>query len=853
MSRVGLSLYAMDPSHWYLILRVVRLMALLLFALTVIFFIIHFGPVAPAEQSAASLGLENESAANEKKQEFGLTQPLWRQYTTYLMDMFTLDFGETWSERQIDIAENQTTSDVNTIVSNRSQRTGWLWLWTGLLTFGLVSASSLVMRNRSATSLAASAALAGSIPTFVLALLFETTFASLGQILFGLNWQTFLVDTPIITRPFPVEELGSVDGFLVASKLAIPPALALSIPLAGALTYIWQSSYGRHENAGYVRAARARGLRPEAIALKHVAPNTLLSCSTLLRALIVILIGGTILVEVIFRLEGLGTLLYSSVVRHDYTTLQATFFVFLMVVFAATLVEELFNSLLGHGPVDTSLDDPKENQPSEYRHGYRSLRSRLRPVTLQRGLRSNLRSTPLSAILWVAAGLFLLTLELGSIVQSIQATIPGIYIVSDLPNLLDQRTIPSSGYQTATGEWRGTFLGLSPALAWGFRVLIVYLYATAWFGWLWLGYRMYRDEYRPAPWTTTDTVIARFKEHRGGMIGAFVVSTLLVAAIFAPVIATTPLDQTHAHTSLHGTDSDIDHQGEVTYYDEEAGEVQTTSVRDANFDSASNPQRGVGPFEYDQYGRYHPFGTSSEGTDLLSELLHGLQIYLFVAGGGALLAGLLVVLLSSVTVATRRFRSVNVLIDAVGMLPVLPFVLFASAMFYPRLGSIATQLAVWLALFGLLGGVWLWNVIGPVASRTDIRRLSDLHRAMGMSEERVKLRVAQWGVRPLLAPIVVYAVMSAAGFVITIAALSYLSHFSPVSPYTAYEWGTFIWLGKGARLSKSGHLFIVPTIALVSLSIGMYGVATGLRYSLGVDSNDAVDTNGILTRLGGGG
>lgn len=841
----------MDARHRYLVLRLSRVLVLLLFALTLVFIIIHFGPAAPAEQSAASLGLETDAAANEKKHEFGLTQPLWRQYTTYLLDMFTLDFGETWSERQVDIAENESTSDVDTIVSNRSKRTGWLWLWTGVLTIGLVGISSLVMRTRSRTKVAASTALAGSIPAFVLALVFETTFASLGQILFGLNWQTFLVETPIITRPIPVDELGTIDGFLLASKLAFPPALALSIPLTAALTFIGLNSYRRHEQATYVRAARARGLGPGMIALKHVLPNTLLSCSTLLRTSVVILIGGTILVETVFRLEGLGTLLYSSVVRYDYTTLQATLFVFLVVVVVATLIEELATWLLKRRHANVSVDGPNRND-LQHRH-YCRLRSKLRPVALRRGVLANVRTNPLSAILWVGAGVLLALLEFGTIVQSILTIVPGLYPVVDLPTLLGRQTIPNSGYQTASGNWIGTFLGLPPAIAWGIRVALVYLYATAWVTWLGLGYRIYRDEYRPASWTPVDTVIARFKRHRGGMVGAVIVFVLLVAAVFAPAVATTANDQTHAHTSLYGTESDIDHQGEVTYYDEETGEVQTTSVRDANFDSASNPQRGIGPLEYDEYGRFHPLGTSTQGTDLFSELLHGLRIYLLVAGGGALSAGLLVILLTAVSAATRRPRTADLFSDAITILPILPFVFLTSAMFYPRFGSIATQLVVWLLMFGLVGGAWLWRVVGPEVARVDTGRIVDVHRAMGLTEERTTLRVMQWSVRPLVAPVTVYTLTIAAGFVVTIAALSYLSHFSPVSPHSAYEWGTFIWLGKGARLSESGHLFVVPVIALVTLVTGLYGVAVGLRYSVDVDSNDEIDTDGMLTRLGGGG
>lgn len=838
----------------HLALRFGRGLLGLVFAMTLVFFIIHLGPAAPATHTPATVGLDDEGELQEQREEFGLNEPLQRQYVAYLTDMATLDFGETWTERHVDIAENETSSNVNVIVSNRLQRTGWLWLWTGVL-FGVgVAAAGVLLRFRRDSSIDVGTALAGAAPAFLLALVLESTFANLGQLLFGLDWQGFLVSSPTITRPIPVEELGTADGVLLASKLAVPPALAVAVPLAAAVSVAGLHSYRSAEGAAYTRLAHAFGLRPELVAVKHVVPNVVLATTSLLRPVSIALIGGTILVENVFRLEGLGSLLFASLVRYDYTTLQATLFVFLVVVFTATVLGEILEVLLRGIPTGHPNSERFRGSERRFERGRRHVyRERMRPLGLHRGLRANLRANPVSAGLWGVAGVLLLTIGVGGLVTSVFSIMPGAYPAGLIPSVLSQETIANVGHRTAGGGWSGTFLGLSPGAAWAIRVGTVYLYASAWVGWIVLGYRIYRDEYRPAAETPMDEAIARFRRHRGGMAGAVIVFAILVAAVFAPVVATVPLDQTQAHTSLYGTQPDVDRQAEVTYFDQEQGEVRTTSLRQANFDSASNPQKGVGPFSYDEYGRYHPLGTTTKGTDMLSELLHGARVYLFVAGGGAAIAGLVAILLSSLTAITRRDTGVAFLADGVAIFPLLPLVLVVSVMFYPRLGSIAIQLVVWTAIFGLLGGVHLWRTIGGGLDVREQRRVAEVQRSLGVSGPRARLQSARRSSHLLVAPMASAVVLSAVGFVVTTAALSYLANVSPATPHPPYEWGTLLWIGEGARFSESSHLFVVPAVALVTLTVGLYGVARGIRYALRTESGGSAADSEAILRLGGGG
>ena len=845
----------MAPGLRHLTFHLLRAGGLLLFGITLVFFVIHVGPAAPADQSAVEAGFQDEAEFEQQKRAFGLRDPLWKQYGTYVIDMFTLNFGETWTERKIDITENQATNDVDAIVANRLKRTAWLWLWTLLIALGFVTVAAVSTRNRSADSVAIATGLSGALPAFLLAVAFETGFTNLGRLLFGFDWQGFLVETPIVTRPIPVEELGSTNDILLASKLAIPPALALAIPVASIVTFVWHRSYLVSAGSDTATAAEARGLHRGFVILKHVFPNSLLPWIPALHSVVIVVIGGTVLVESVFRLEGLGSLLLTSVLRKDFTTLQASMFVFLAVVAGSILLKGILQGFLYGAPerpvhdhinrlTDYTKAKPTRSVPVE---------DNLRPVGMFRSVRHNVRTAPVSAVLWISVAVLLFSLEFGAVLETVQSLLPGVPATNGIPTLLDRSLISNQGHRMPGGGWTGTFFGLSPAQAWGLRVSLVYVYAVACVGWLVLGYRVYREEYRPRAQTRIDVMLAKFRRNRVGMFGAVVVFLLLVSAIFAPTVATTPLEETQAHTSHSGTGPGLNGEATVTYLDSDTGTVETTSVRDANFGSASNPQKGVGPVSYDEYDRFHPLGTTTEGTDLLTELLHGLRVYALVAGGGGFLAGLVALLLTGVASYGNGHLKTGVKIaaNATAVFPLLPLVLIVSIYFYPRLSSIRMQLFVWALLFGLVGGMRLWKAVEPAVSRTKARVYAD--RAIGLSPRHVEARVVRRNVDRVLPPLLVYSLTSASGFVVTVAALSYLGHLAPaVAPFGVYDWGSFLWLGKSAVLSESSHLFVVPAVLLVVLISGLYSIAVGLREALDVERRIGITALGEVTRIGEG-
>lgn len=834
----------------YLLTRLARAVFVLLFVVTLVFIVIHLGLHDPADATAGSATQQQQ--LEQKKEAFGLDRPLSVRYVDYVSNMFTLDFGETWTDRHLAVEGGDNSTSVNAIIYHRLKRTGWLWLWTGLIAFTVVLSVGVISRSHEKSLMSAAGDLTHPLPAFLLALIFESVFFNLGTLLFGLDWRTFLAPTPsTITRPIPLDALGSVDGFLLAAKLAFPPALALAFPLAATTAQLWQQAFRGARESNFVDVARAKGVRSLLVEVKHILPNTTLPLALVAGQAAAVLVGGTIVVEVIFQLDGLGSLFFSSVTRNDYTTLQATLFVLMAMVVGVTVFADIVTFLVG-GPLDAErrreLTWTAPEAGNRVRHRV-DLSRRLRPVARDNSIVAAITQSPRPALVWLAGGVVLVVLEFGAVVDIFGVLVPGVGHLGEYPTLLNRGLVSNTGYRTPNGGWVGTFLGLSPAYAWGLRVASVYAYACAWVGWVWMGYRLYRTEYRPIEWTPTDDFLARFRNHRLGQFGVLIMFVFLVAAVFAPTVGPTTLDRTNAHTSLDDGQPNPDGSEQITYFDTETGGVKTTTVGTANANSGSTTLASVDPWSYDKYDRFHPFGTTYSGTDLLTEMLHGARVYLVVAGISMLVAVTLTLALGGLASDTNRFvdGAITTMASTLTLVPTLPLIFMVSRMFYPKLYSLSTQLVVWGVLFGLLGWPHLWQTIQFPLSRISRAAWVDAERVVGQPRGHVVTSTLPH----MFGPLAVYALLGTAGVVITTAALSYLGHLAPTTPYGAYEWGSLLWRGKQFMLSKAGHTFVIPAVALVVFVTALNALAVGLRDAL--ELADGVSAPGELGRLGGGG
>ena len=128
------------------------------------------------------------------------------------------------------------------------------------------------------------------------------------------------------------------------------PILALSFTRIGYMARITRSGMLEVLREDYVRTARAKGLSENLVVARHALRNAMLPVVTLAAFQFAVLIGGTVIIEGIFRLNGMGQLLLSSIWNRDYTTTQAI----IMTMIGGILLINLFVDLL-YGALDPRI------------------------------------------------------------------------------------------------------------------------------------------------------------------------------------------------------------------------------------------------------------------------------------------------------------------------------------------------------------------------------------------------------------------------------------------------------------------------------------------------------------------
>ena len=174
----------------------------------------------------------------------------------------------------------------------------------------------------------AGATLGQAIPNFWFALILALTFAV------KIRWFPATGYTPLTESPF--EWLSSIAL----------PSLALGTATSAALARQTRSSLVGVLESDYIRAARAQGLSSRRVVLRHALKNAMLPVVTVLAFQVTILFGGSIIVEQVFAVNGLGSLAVTAVRRQDVPMIQGVVIVSVIVVVAVQLATDLLYGYL---------------------------------------------------------------------------------------------------------------------------------------------------------------------------------------------------------------------------------------------------------------------------------------------------------------------------------------------------------------------------------------------------------------------------------------------------------------------------------------------------------------------------
>lgn len=266
-----------------------------LFGISVItFFLIRMIPGDPAR---LLLGTRATPTALAKiRLQYGLDEPLWTQYLYFLNNLFHGEMGRSIVYK-IGVLE---------LMANRILPTLFLVVGSVLLSLLIaVPLASLAAKNRGRTTdhvirIVSTAGL--GLPAFWLGIMLIILFS----VKFGL---------------FPVAGWGST--WVDRLHHMILPCLTVALALSAVLTRNLRASMIAEIDSDQANAARARGLPETVIFRRHVLPNSLVPTINLLAVNIGWLIGGSVVVESVFSLPGMGQLLVRGIFSRDYMVVQA--------------------------------------------------------------------------------------------------------------------------------------------------------------------------------------------------------------------------------------------------------------------------------------------------------------------------------------------------------------------------------------------------------------------------------------------------------------------------------------------------------------------------------------------------
>jgi len=280
----------------YVARRLLALIPVILVVATVAFVLIHLAPGDPASIIAGPDASPDDIARIQRQ--LGLDAPFHVQLFRWYGRLARGDLGQSIFLRR----------PVLEAIVDRAEPTILLTLYATLIAVALgVPAGVVAARHHDGTAdqaLMAGALIGISIPNFLLGLLLILVFSV------RLGW-------------FPVAGYVPLEsGWLGTLRSLTLPAFALGVVQSALIARIARSAMLDVLREPFITAGRARGLSERAVVYKHALKNAMIPTITVIGISLAILISGSVIVEQVFNIPGLGRLIISAVLRRDYPVIQ---------------------------------------------------------------------------------------------------------------------------------------------------------------------------------------------------------------------------------------------------------------------------------------------------------------------------------------------------------------------------------------------------------------------------------------------------------------------------------------------------------------------------------------------------
>jgi len=298
----------------YIARRLLMFVPVLLGLITVVFALLHLLPGDAARLMAGQSA--DPQVVETIRHEMGLDRPIWVQYLDYLQHVAQGDFGRSYQSRR------PVLSDLAEVFPKTVQLALVAELASAILgmTQGVIAATR---RNGLADRLImAIAAFNLSFPAFWLALMLQIVFCVFLHLLPPSGYET------------------GFDSFVIL------PAITMALPSSGFLARITRSALSELLSEDYLRTARAKGLKENLVMRRHALPNALIPIVTTIGTDFTRLLGGILIVEVIFAWPGLGKYAFDALVFKDLPALEASLLVLALAISLVNLSVDILYAFI---------------------------------------------------------------------------------------------------------------------------------------------------------------------------------------------------------------------------------------------------------------------------------------------------------------------------------------------------------------------------------------------------------------------------------------------------------------------------------------------------------------------------
>lgn len=315
-----------------------------LFGITlVVFFIINLAPGSPIEQQIQALKFSSGGQATEGsssmgevgvsqevldalKKQYGFDKPIYERYWIWLKNLATLDFGESFTYEE----------EVTSVIKSK---------FPVSLQFGIIS---LILSYLISIPLGVYKAVKdGSSLDYVTSFLLFIAYAIPGFML-GILLIVYLAGGSFLDI-FPIgglysdfyDEMNTWERIVDRIYHFILPTICYTIGSYTTLTFLMKNSLLEEVKKDYVRTARAKGLSEKVVYLKHALRNALIPIVTGLGGFLGIFFAGSLLIEKVFQLDGIGLLSFNSILARDYNVIMGLVFIQAFIMLIGNIISDI--------------------------------------------------------------------------------------------------------------------------------------------------------------------------------------------------------------------------------------------------------------------------------------------------------------------------------------------------------------------------------------------------------------------------------------------------------------------------------------------------------------------------------